>query len=92
MISIQSVKNIFTYQILENPCPELGSIVTIKLSELENNVRQKDGSTINFLVETHFQMNYNTGEWKVIQKPPKVDPNSANYTATHQQVIQAAHN
>jgi negative elongation factor A len=64
------------YNDLENPCPELGSIVTIKLSEHEEQIRQKDGSIIALSVETHFQMNYNTGEWKVIQKPPKMD-NSA---------------
>ncbi|XP_021962478.1 negative elongation factor A [Folsomia candida] len=57
----------------DNPCPELGSIVTIKLSEHEEQLRQKDGAIIPFSVETHFQMNYNTGEWKVIQKPPKMD-------------------
>ncbi|ODM93080.1 Negative elongation factor A [Orchesella cincta] len=57
----------------ENPCPELGSIVTIKLSEHEEQLRQKDGTILAFSVETHFQMNYKTGEWKVIQKPPKID-------------------
>lgn len=59
--------------VADNPCPELGSIVTIKLSEHEEQLRQKDGTIIPFSVETHFQMNYNTGEWKVIQKPPKID-------------------
>jgi len=57
----------------DNPCPELGSIVTIKLSEKEEAHRQNDGSIVALCVETHFQMNYNTGEWKVITKPPKLD-------------------
>jgi len=52
----------------ENPCPHLGNIVTIKLSEGEETVSQPDGAFINMLAETHFQMNYNTGEWKRIKK------------------------
>ncbi|CAG7831265.1 unnamed protein product [Allacma fusca] len=45
----------------ENPCPELGSIVTIKLSEHDEPARQPDGALVSMSVETHFQMNYNTG-------------------------------
>ncbi|XP_069986920.1 negative elongation factor A-like isoform X2 [Penaeus vannamei] len=52
----------------ENPCPHLGNIVTIKLSEGEETVPQPEGTFINMMAETHFQMNYNTGEWKRIKK------------------------
>ncbi|XP_067145435.1 negative elongation factor A isoform X1 [Centruroides vittatus] len=52
----------------ENPCPHLGSIVTIKLSENEETVVQPDGTTQTLIVETHFQMNYSTGEWKRVKK------------------------
>jgi len=52
----------------ENPCPHLGSIVTIKLSENQENVPQNDNTYLTMIVETHFQMNYNTGEWKRIKK------------------------
>ncbi|XP_053630544.1 negative elongation factor A [Cherax quadricarinatus] len=52
----------------ENPCPHLGNIVTIKLSEGEETVSQPEGTFISMLAETHFQMNYNTGEWKRIKK------------------------
>ncbi|KAK7071218.1 hypothetical protein SK128_001675 [Halocaridina rubra] len=52
----------------DNPCPHLGNIVTIKLSEGEETVSQPDGAFISMLAETHFQMNYNTGEWKRIKK------------------------
>nr|XP_045593107.1 negative elongation factor A-like [Procambarus clarkii] len=52
----------------ENPCPHLGNIVTIKLSEGEETVSQPEGTHISMLAETHFQMNYNTGEWKRIKK------------------------
>jgi len=62
----------------DNPCPELGNIVTIKLSEREEALHQRDGSLVSLYVETHFQMNYNTGEWKVITKPPKMDHSHGN--------------
>ena len=52
----------------DNPCPTLGNIVTIKLSEGEEAVCQPGGSYITMLAETHFQMNYNTGEWRRIKK------------------------
>lgn len=59
--------------ILENPCPHLGNIVTIKLSENQENVLQTDGTYLTMMVETHFQMNYSTGEWKRIRKLRKID-------------------
>ncbi|KAI4462044.1 hypothetical protein MML48_5g00014748 [Holotrichia oblita] len=52
----------------DNPCPHLGNIVTIKLSEDQENVLQADDTYLTMLVETHFQMNYNNGEWKRIKK------------------------
>jgi negative elongation factor A len=42
--------------------------VTIKLSENQENVLQNDGTYATMIVETHFQMNYSTGEWKRIKK------------------------
>uniref|UniRef100_A0A0P6CYI3 Negative elongation factor A n=1 Tax=Daphnia magna TaxID=35525 RepID=A0A0P6CYI3_9CRUS len=51
----------------ENPCPHLGNIVTIKLSEDEEIVTAGDGITTTRIVETHFQMNYAAGEWKRIK-------------------------
>ncbi|CAH0395090.1 unnamed protein product [Bemisia tabaci] len=59
----------------ENPCPQLGNIVTIKLSENLENVLQQDKTYLTMLVETHFQMNYNTGEWKRIKKFRNIDAN-----------------
>ncbi|XP_066146875.1 negative elongation factor A [Euwallacea fornicatus] len=52
----------------DNPCPHLGNIVTIKLSEDKETVMQPDETYVTMLVETHFQMNYNNGEWKRIKK------------------------
>nr|CAG4644091.1 EOG090X08WB [Lepidurus arcticus] len=57
----------------ENPCPHLGKIVTIKLSEDEEIATQPDGSQVKMLVETHFQMNYAAGEWKRIKKHKKLE-------------------
>ncbi|XP_067011131.1 negative elongation factor A isoform X2 [Anabrus simplex] len=62
----------------DNPCPHLGNIVTIKLSENVETVAQPDDTHITVTVETHFQMNYNTGEWKRIRKIRKhEDPSTA---------------
>ncbi|XP_035220858.1 negative elongation factor A-like isoform X2 [Stegodyphus dumicola] len=52
----------------DNPCPHLGQIVTIMLSENEEKVQQSDGTVQTMMVETHFQMNYSTGEWKRVKK------------------------
>ena len=46
----------------------IGNVVTIKLSENQENVLQTDGTYLTMIVETHFQMNYLTGEWKRIKK------------------------
>jgi negative elongation factor A len=52
----------------ENPCPHLGNVVTIKLSENIERLTQPDGTEQNVLAETHYQMNYLTGEGKRIKK------------------------
>jgi len=39
----------------DNPCPHLGNIVTIKLSENQENVPQTDNTYLTMIVETHFQ-------------------------------------
>ncbi|XP_015521646.1 negative elongation factor A [Neodiprion pinetum] len=56
----------------DNPCPKLGNIVTVMLSENIEEVTQADGSTVSMLVETHFQMNYTNGEWKRIKKNRRI--------------------
>ncbi|XP_044726982.1 negative elongation factor A-like [Chrysoperla carnea] len=65
----------------DNPCPHLGNIVTIKLSENQENVLQVDNTYLTMMVETHFQMNYNTGEWKRIKKFRKMEPIQNNLSA-----------
>lgn len=56
----------------DNPCPKLGNIVTVMLSENIEEVTQADGTTVQMLVETHFQMNYMNGEWKRIKKNRRI--------------------
>lgn len=56
----------------DNPCPKLGNIVTVMLSENVEEVTQTDGTTVQMLVETHFQMNYMNGEWKRIKKNRRI--------------------
>ena len=45
-----------------------GNVVTIKLAENQENVLQQDGTYLTMQIETHFQMNYSTGEWNRIRK------------------------
>lgn len=67
--------------LVENPCPHLGNIVTIKLSEDEEVLTASDGTKITKVVETHFQMNYAAGEWKRIKKLRKSDDSLAPSSA-----------
>jgi len=57
----------------ENPCPGLGNVVTIKLSENRENMLQTDQTYLPMIVETHFQMNYMTGEWNRIEKYRRIE-------------------
>ncbi|CAL1540865.1 unnamed protein product [Lymnaea stagnalis] len=52
----------------ENPCPEQGAVLNIKLSEKEEVVHLPDGTVKKKIEDTYFQMNYATGEWRRFQK------------------------
>jgi negative elongation factor A len=56
--------------------------VTIKLSEDQETVSQADDTVVTTTVETHFQMNYNTGEWKRIKKVRKIEDLTAVAAST----------
>ncbi|CAN8003415.1 unnamed protein product [Ixodes pacificus] len=56
-----------------NPCPELGNLITIRLSENKEDIVQPGGVVKQAIVETHFQMNYNTGEWKRVRKIREIE-------------------
>ncbi|KAJ8709584.1 hypothetical protein PYW08_009588 [Mythimna loreyi] len=79
----------------DNPCPNLGNIVTIKLSENIENVLQSDDTYLTMLSEMHFQMNYNNGQWTRLKKyrhidgmvPQKIPPGSTVISTNNQQPI-----
>ena len=52
----------------DNPCPQQGNIVNIRLSENMESVQQPDGTFGPMMVDVFFQMNYSSGEWKRIKK------------------------
>ena len=50
------------------PFPTQGNVLNIKLSENEEGISQADGSQKKVIVDTYFQMNYGSGEWKRFKK------------------------
>ncbi len=61
----------------DNPRPEHGPIVTIKLNECEELISSTmTGQQHKVLSENYFQMNYDTGEYKKIKKIKPVMSNS----------------
>ncbi|KAL0970166.1 hypothetical protein UPYG_G00238280 [Umbra pygmaea] len=53
----------------ENPCPEQGDIIQIKLSEHTEILPKADGTgSTTMLVDTVFEMNYSTGQWTRLKK------------------------
>lgn len=58
----------------ENPCPQLGDVITIKLNEYQEMVTMGQNSIpVPKIVETHFQMNYVNGEWNLINRYRDID-------------------
>ena len=55
---LNTCKSTYFLPFRDNPCPHLGNIVTIKLSENQENVPQTDNTYLTMIVETHFQVNY----------------------------------
>lgn len=57
-----------------HPFPHMGDVVTLKLSETYEDETRADGSTLKHRVETYFQMDYRTGEWKRLRKTRALRP------------------
>ncbi|VDN07700.1 unnamed protein product [Thelazia callipaeda] len=51
-----------------HPYPHLGDVLTLKLSESYEDELRSDGTEQKLRVETFFQMDYRTGEWKRLRK------------------------
>lgn len=64
---------ILFFWISENPCPQQGNILSIRLSEAKELVSLNDQSQKQMLVDTFFQMNYLTGEWKRVKKYREIE-------------------
>jgi len=60
----------------DNPVPAQGDIVNIRLSEICESVQHPDGTFRPMTVETYFQMNYTSGEWKRVRKIREREPDA----------------
>lgn len=67
---------ILCFVILDNPCPQQGDIVNIRLSESLESLQHPDGTFRPMIVDTYFQMNYATGEWKRVKKFREKEPDA----------------
>ncbi|XP_075050297.1 negative elongation factor A [Mixophyes fleayi] len=53
----------------ENPCPEQGDVIQIKLREDTEVIQKGDGTgSTTMIVDTVFEMNYSTGKWTKLKK------------------------
>lgn len=67
---------------IENPCPEQGEIIQIKLSEHTEVLPKADGTgSTTMLVDTVFEMNYSTGQWTRLKKYKPIT--STSWDASH---------
>ena len=66
--------DVFFSLFLDNPCPQQGDIVNIRLSENMDSIQQPDLTFRPMMVDVYFQMNYSTGEWKRIKKYRDIEP------------------
>ncbi|EFO23538.2 hypothetical protein LOAG_04945 [Loa loa] len=57
-----------------HPYPHLGDLLTLKLSETYEDELRPDGTVQKMRVETFFQMDYRTGEWKRLRKTRALRP------------------
>uniref|UniRef100_A0A915PNL9 HDAg domain-containing protein n=1 Tax=Setaria digitata TaxID=48799 RepID=A0A915PNL9_9BILA len=57
-----------------HPYPHLGDLLTLKLSETYEDELRPDGAVQKMRVETFFQMDYRTGEWKRLRKTRALRP------------------
>ncbi|XP_052227366.1 negative elongation factor A-like [Dreissena polymorpha] len=57
----------------ENPCPQQGHVLSIRLNEAKELVSLGEQIQKYMLVDTFFQMNYQTGEWKRVKKYREIE-------------------
>ena len=52
----------------ENPCPNQGPVLNIRLGQTTESLPQPDGTFQPMVVDTYLQLNYSNGEFKKLQK------------------------
>lgn len=70
---LQIVIVLVCYAAVDNPCPNQGDIINIRLSESIDTVQTPEGIFRPMVVETYFQMNYATGESKRVTKMREIE-------------------
>lgn len=55
------------FYFIDNPFPQQGAVITIKLSEETETVQHHDGPQ-NVFIEMLFEMNYETGHWRRLKR------------------------
>ncbi|GAU93416.1 hypothetical protein RvY_05363 [Ramazzottius varieornatus] len=58
----------FIAGVRDNPCPHLGPVLTIRLSEHPARTTLSNGQEVDAVVEEYFHMDFNTGDWKRLRK------------------------
>ena len=64
----------FHFLLSDNPFPQQGPILTIKLSEDTDITSQIDGNAQTTLIEMLFEMNYETGHWRRLKRTRVLAP------------------
>jgi negative elongation factor A len=58
----------FSFFLIENPRPEQGSLIAIKLNEGDEIILTGNGQQQRVVAELYFEMNYDTGEYRKVKK------------------------
>jgi negative elongation factor A len=60
----------------ENPLPQQGQLMNIRLGESHESVQQPDGTFRPMVIESFLQLNYMNGEWKRFNKMRQPEPDA----------------
>ncbi|KAG5671776.1 hypothetical protein PVAND_001953 [Polypedilum vanderplanki] len=66
----------------DNPRPNADNVITIKLNESKEQVKQPDNTVVPMLVDTLIRLDYNTGEWKTFRTFRKITQQQQAEAAT----------
>ncbi|XP_070493667.1 negative elongation factor A isoform X2 [Chironomus tepperi] len=75
----------------DNPRPNAENVITIKLNESKEQVKQPDNTVVPMLVDTFIRLDYNSGDWKTFRTFRKITQQQAEAaSATQQQQSQSS--